>query len=80
VVALLVKLRGSDRETAWRSGLALAQGGEFCFALMAQMQQRPDDAMPGSALAARATFCSMLGHLVCCAPRLDCHTSAPQTQ
>lgn len=32
VVALLVKWRGSDGETAWRSGLALAQGGEFCFA------------------------------------------------
>ena len=39
VVAVLVKLRGSDSETAWRSGVALAQGGEFCFALMAQMQQ-----------------------------------------
>ena len=38
VVATLVKLRSSDGETAWRSGLALAQGGEFCFALMAQMQ------------------------------------------
>ena len=60
VVALLVKLRGSDRETAWRSGLALAQGGEFCFALMAQMQQ--NDLMPaglGSLLLA-ATFCSMV--------------------
>ena len=60
VVALLVKFRGSDRETAWRSGLALAQGGEFCFALMAQMQQ--NDLMPaglGSLLLA-ATFCSMV--------------------
>ena len=60
VVALLVKLRGSDRETAWRSGLALAQGGELCFALMAQMQQ--NDLMPaglGSLLLA-ATFCSMV--------------------
>lgn len=60
VVALLVKWRGSDIETAWRSGLALAQGGEFCFALMAQMQQ--NDMMPaefsGPLLA--ATFCSML--------------------
>ena len=60
VVAALVKLRGSDRETAWRSGLALAQGGEFCFALMAQMQQSrliPDE-FNGLLLA--ATFCSML--------------------
>ena len=60
VVALLVKWRGSDGETAWRSGLALAQGGEFCFALMAQMQQNklmPED-FGGLLLA--ATFCSML--------------------
>ena len=60
VVALLVKWRGSDSETAWRSGLALAQGGEFCFALMAQMQQ--NSLMPealGDLLLA-ATFCSML--------------------
>ncbi|MHA3737498.1 cation:proton antiporter [Pseudomonas sp. Eth.TT006] len=60
VVALLVKWRGSDPETAWRSGLALAQGGEFCFALMAQMQQNrmlPDEL---GALLLAATFCSML--------------------
>ena len=60
IVALLVKWRGSDHETAWRSGLALAQGGEFCFALMAQMQQNrmlPDE-LGGLLLA--ATFCSML--------------------
>ncbi|KAA0944422.1 MULTISPECIES: monovalent cation:proton antiporter-2 (CPA2) family protein [unclassified Pseudomonas] len=60
VVALLVKLRGSDSETAWRSGLALAQGGEFCFALMAQMQLSrllPDEI---SDLLLAATFCSML--------------------
>ncbi|KMM83761.1 Kef-type potassium/proton antiporter, CPA2 family [Pseudomonas taetrolens] len=60
VVAVLVKLRGSDGETAWRSGLALAQGGEFCFALMAQMQLNsliPPD-MAGHLLA--ATFTSML--------------------
>jgi CPA2 family monovalent cation:H+ antiporter-2 len=60
VVALLVKWRGSDSETAWRSGLALAQGGEFCFALMAQMQQNsllPDQLGP---LLLAATFCSML--------------------
>jgi CPA2 family monovalent cation:H+ antiporter-2 len=60
VVALLVKWRGSDSETAWRSGLALAQGGEFCFALMAQMQQ--NQLMPADfgGLLLVATFCSML--------------------
>jgi CPA2 family monovalent cation:H+ antiporter-2 len=60
VVALLVKWRGSDNETAWRSGLSLAQGGEFCFALMAQMQQ--NRLMPADlgALLLAATFCSML--------------------
>lgn len=60
VVALLVKWRGSDTETAWRSGLALAQGGEFCFALMAQMQM--SKMLPGdfAALLLSATFCSML--------------------
>ncbi|WP_150744498.1 cation:proton antiporter [Pseudomonas fluorescens] len=60
VVALLVKWRGSDGETAWRSGLALAQGGEFCFALMAQMQQ--DKLLPADfgGLLLAATFCSML--------------------
>jgi CPA2 family monovalent cation:H+ antiporter-2 len=60
VVALLVKWRGSDSETAWRSGLALAQGGEFCFALLTQMQQNrllPAD-LGGLLLA--ATFCSMV--------------------
>ncbi|WP_300724348.1 monovalent cation:proton antiporter-2 (CPA2) family protein [Pseudomonas sp.] len=60
VVAALLTLRGRDGETAWRSGLALAQGGEFCFALMAQMQINsliPAD-IAGYLLA--ATFCSML--------------------
>lgn len=60
IVAALVKLRGSDSETAWRSGLAMAQGGEFCFALMAQMQL--SNMLPGeiSSLLLAATFCSML--------------------
>ncbi len=60
VVALLVKWRGNDAETAWRSGLALAQGGEFCFALMALMQQ--NQLMPADigGLLLAATFCSML--------------------
>jgi len=72
VVAVLVKLRGSDNETAWRSGLALAQGGEFCFALMTQMQA--GNLMPpelGGLLLA-ATFCSMLltPSLLRAAPRI----------
>jgi CPA2 family monovalent cation:H+ antiporter-2 len=60
VVALLVKWRGSDSETAWRSGLALAQGGEFCFALMALMQQNKLMPADFSGLLLAATFCSML--------------------
>jgi CPA2 family monovalent cation:H+ antiporter-2 len=60
VVALLVKWRGSDSETAWRSGLALAQGGEFCFALMAQMQQNKLMPADFGGLLLAATFCSML--------------------
>ena len=60
VVALLVKWRGSDGETAWRSGLALAQGGEFCFALMALMQQNKMMPADLGGLLLAATFCSML--------------------
>ena len=60
VVAILVKLRGSDGETAWRSGLALAQGGEFCFALMAQMQLNSLIPPEFAAYLLAATFCSML--------------------
>jgi CPA2 family monovalent cation:H+ antiporter-2 len=60
VFALLVKWRGSDGETAWRSGLALAQGGEFCFALMAQMQQNKLMPADFGGLLLAATFCSML--------------------
>ena len=60
VVAIILKLHGRDGETAWRSGLALAQGGEFCFALMAQMQL--SDLIPPDIAAhlLAATFCSML--------------------
>lgn len=75
VVALLLKLRGKDSETAWRSGLALAQGGEFCFALMAQMQQNKlmPDSISGLLLA--ATFCSMLltPLLLRAAPKVAAH-------
>ncbi len=34
VVFLLVKYRSGSTGIAWRTGLALAQGGEFCFALL----------------------------------------------
>ncbi|HLD68727.1 MAG TPA: monovalent cation:proton antiporter-2 (CPA2) family protein [Pseudomonas sp.] len=59
LIALLVKLRGGDTGTAWRTGLSLAQGGEFCFALVAQVQQlSPLPAGMGGLILA-ATFCSM---------------------
>ncbi len=75
VVAALVKWRGSDGETAWRSGLALAQGGEFCFALMAQMQQSQLMPTELSGLLLAATFCSMLVTplLLRAAPRIAAH-------
>ncbi|MEN2396820.1 cation:proton antiporter [Pseudomonas halotolerans] len=75
VVAALVKWQGDDGETSWRSGLALAQGGEFCFALMALMQQ--NRLMPAdiSGLLLAATFCSMLltPLLLRAAPRIAAH-------
>ena len=75
VVALLVKWRGSDGETAWRSGLALAQGGEFFFALMAQMQQNKLMPADFGGLLLAATFCSMLltPLLLRAAPRIAIH-------
>lgn len=75
VVALLVKWRGSDGETAWRSGLALAQGGEFFFALMAQMQQNKLMPAEFGGLLLAATFCSMLltPLLLRAAPRIAIH-------
>ncbi len=59
LVTLLVRRRGGSDESAWRCGLALAQGGEFCFALVAQAQQARlvDGELGGLILA--ATFCSM---------------------
>ncbi len=59
IIALLVRLRGGDNESAWRSGLALAQGGEFCFALVAQAQQARLLPAEVSGLILAATFCSM---------------------
>ena len=59
VVTALVRLRGGDVESAWRSGLALAQGGEFCFALVAQAQQASLLPAEIGGLVLGATFCSM---------------------
>lgn len=59
LVAVLVRLRGESGETAWRTGLALAQAGEFFFALVAVMgQQHLVDASTSRLLLA-AAFCSM---------------------
>ena len=60
VVALILRFTGSNSETAWRSGLALAQGGEFCFALMTQMQANNLVSKELSGLLLTATFCSMV--------------------
>lgn len=85
VVATLVKLRGSDGETAWRSGLALAQGGEFCFALMAQMQLNVLIPSQYAPYLLAATFCSMLltPLLLRAAPRIAAslhHTSNEEAE
>ncbi|WP_095079893.1 monovalent cation:proton antiporter-2 (CPA2) family protein [Pseudomonas sp. Irchel s3h17] len=60
VVAVILRLNGSNSETSWRSGLALAQGGEFCFALMTQMQANSLVSKELSGLLLTATFCSMV--------------------
>ncbi|MBT8765151.1 cation:proton antiporter [Metapseudomonas boanensis] len=75
VVALLAKLRGDDFEGAWRTGLALAQGGEFCFALVAQAQKSSLLAGSIGSLLLTATFCSMAitPLLLRSAPRLAAH-------
>ena len=85
VVAILVKLRGNDGETAWRSGLALAQGGEFCFALMAQMQLNALIPSQYAPYLLAATFCSMLltPLLLRAAPRIAAslhHTSNEEAE
>ncbi|MGP5282000.1 cation:proton antiporter [Pseudomonas helleri] len=85
VVATLVKLRGSDGETAWRSGLALAQGSEFCFALMAQMQLNALIPSQYAPYLLAATFCSMLltPLLLRAAPRIAAslhHTSNEEAE
>ncbi|OWJ91425.1 sodium:proton antiporter [Pseudomonas sp. A46] len=59
LITLIARWRGDDIETAWRSGVALAQGGEFCFALVAQAQQRGLLEATHSSLLLSAIFCSM---------------------
>jgi len=60
LVAALVKLRGDSTETAWRTAFALAQGGEFFFALLSQLVlYKLLDAETVSVLLT-VTFCSML--------------------
>ncbi|MFG0380560.1 cation:proton antiporter [Pseudomonas sp. zbq_18] len=75
LVALIVRLRGDSGETAWRTGLALAQAGEFFFALVALMRQHAllDPQVAGLLLA--AAFCSMAltPLLLRAAPRLAAH-------
>lgn len=60
LVVILVRLRGAGWETSLRSGLALAQGGEFFFALLASLQA--DHLLSDSSAKTLlvATFCSML--------------------
>lgn len=60
LVALLVKLRGDSTETAWRSALALAQGGEFFFALLSQLVLFNLLAAKTVSILLTVTFCSML--------------------
>lgn len=59
IVALLIKWRGASTETAWRSGLALAQGGEFFFALLAQLQNLGAVHTTAANVLVASTFCSM---------------------
>ncbi|MDX5373875.1 MAG: monovalent cation:proton antiporter-2 (CPA2) family protein [Pseudomonadaceae bacterium] len=59
LVALLVRLRGDNAETAWRTGLALAQAGEFFFALVALMRQQSLLEAPLAGMLLAAAFCSM---------------------
>jgi CPA2 family monovalent cation:H+ antiporter-2 len=59
VIALIAQSRFGNSATSWRTGLALAQGSEFCFALVAQarQQQLVEDSFSGALLT--AVFISM---------------------
>ncbi|MEO4048325.1 cation:proton antiporter [Pseudomonas sp. CAU 1711] len=59
LVTLLARLRGDDGETAWRTGLALAQAGEFFFALVALMRQQSLLEAPLAGVLLASAFCSM---------------------
>jgi CPA2 family monovalent cation:H+ antiporter-2 len=59
LVALLVKVRGGDGESAWRSGVALAQAGEFFFALVTVIRQEDLLDAEAAGLLLAAAFCSM---------------------
>jgi CPA2 family monovalent cation:H+ antiporter-2 len=75
LVTLLVRLRGESGESAWRSGLALAQAGEFFFALVTLMRQQQLLEAPLAGLLLAAAFCSMAltPLLLRAAPRLAAH-------
>ena len=60
VVTALVRLRGDSWETGWRSAVALAQGGEFFFALLSQLLLVRMLAADTASLLLTITFCSML--------------------
>ncbi|MET1081036.1 MAG: monovalent cation:proton antiporter-2 (CPA2) family protein [Pseudomonas sp.] len=59
LVGGLVRWRGGDTSSAWRTGLTLAQGGEFCFVLVAQAQLWHLLPQADGALILAAVFCSM---------------------
>lgn len=59
LIWLLVRLRGESNETSWRSGVALAQAGEFFFALVALMSQQHLVATQLAGILLAAAFCSM---------------------
>ena len=60
LVTSLVRLRGESWETGWRSAVALAQGGEFFFALLSQLLLFKLLKADTASLLLTITFCSML--------------------
>ncbi len=60
IAGVLVRLRGESVETAWRSALALAQGGEFFFALLTQLLLFKLLPAETASILLTVTFCSML--------------------
>lgn len=82
LVGLLVKLRGDSTEAAWRTALALAQGGEFFFALLSQLVLYKLLAADTVSILLTVTFCSMLltPLLLRAAPRLASRLHATDKQ